>query len=65
MLQSWFLSRHWVQRPVTRLGAAQTWVPDSLFFFVSVVENICFLGGDPAFESQSLENIGQESWFWF
>ena len=35
------------------------------FFFVSVVENICFLGGDPAFESQSLENTGQESWFWF
>lgn len=35
-----------------------------IFFFVSVVENICFLGGDPAFESQSLENTGRESWFW-
>lgn len=34
-LQPWFLSQPRVQRPATRLGAAQTRVPDSLFFFLS------------------------------
>lgn len=48
------------QRP----GQAQARAPDSLFHFVSTVENICFPGGDPTFESQPLEKTGHESWFW-
>lgn len=31
---------------------------------VSFVENIYFLGSDPAFKSQPLEKTGHESWFW-